>query len=295
MEQFPSSSPFYSFKISDQEALRKAESEPRSVCITCNRSVKYFCYRCIRMVGSLEGDSIIPQVELPINMKMYKKKCIQIFCYYLYLFKCIIYIFSLKHEQELDSKSTAIHAKLLSPSQISIHQFHRSAASFLNESQSYSMCSSDLVDEIASDPSAYVILFPDESAVELKDLPVEEFSKIRNVIVIDGTWSQAAAINRTDPYCKLRRIKINPDLKTVFWRYQDLGEHCLSTIEAIYYFMREFREAQGINEDFGVYDGRFDNLLYFFSYFYHLIQKSYNRNPDRKYTSRHRSDYIKKT
>lgn len=155
------------------------------------------------------------------------------------------------------------------------------------------MCSSDLVDEIISDPSAYVILFPDESSVELKDLLVEEFSKIRNVIVIDGTWSQAAAINRTDPYCNLRRIKINPNLKTVFWRYQDLGEHCLSTIEAIYYFMREFQECKDVGT-VSVYDVRLDDLLYFFSYFYHLIQQSYIKNPDRKYTSRHRSDYIKR-
>lgn len=153
------------------------------------------------------------------------------------------------------------------------------------------MCSSDLVDEIISDPSAYVILFPDESAVELRDLSNEEFSKIRNVIVIDGTWSQAAAINRTDPYCKLRRIKINPNLRTVFWRYQDLGEHCLSTIEAIYYFMKEYQEAK--NKDL-VYDGRLDDLLYFFSFFYHLIQDSYIKNPDKKYTSRHRFDYIKR-
>lgn len=197
----------------------------------------------------------------------------------------------MKHEQELDSKSTAIHAKLLAPTQISIHQFYRLAGS---EESSYSTSSSDIVDEIVADPSAYVILFPDDTSVELKDLPAEEFSAIRNVIVIDGTWSQAAAINRTDPYCKLRRIKINPNLKTVFWRYQDLGEHCLSTIEAIYYFMREFHDAQPTTDKLIRYDGRFDDLLFFFSFFYHLIQRSYNDNPDRRYTSRHRSDYIKK-
>ena len=201
--------------------------------------------------------------------------------------------FRLKHEQELDSKSTAIHAKLLASSQISIHQFHRTAIVPVSPESNES---SDLVEEITANPAAYVILFPDETAVELKDLPADEFSQIRNVIVIDGTWSQAAAINRTDPYCRLRRIKINPNLKTVFWRYQDLGEHCLSTIEAIYYFMREFLEAQEMVNDNKLmcYDGRYDNLLYFFSFFYHLIQRSYNNNPDRKYTSRHRPNYIKR-
>ena len=70
MAQFPPASPFHSLKISDQEALRIAESGSRSICITCKRSVKYFCYGCVRMVENLEGPGIIPQVELPINMKV---------------------------------------------------------------------------------------------------------------------------------------------------------------------------------------------------------------------------------
>lgn len=213
----------------------------------------------------------------------------------------------MKHEQELDSKSTAIHAKLLAPTQISIHQFRKSSSNNDGSVQSESyFVTSDLIENIILDPTAYVILFPDETAVELKNLSKEEFQRVKNVIVIDGTWSQAAAINRTDPYSRLRRIKINPNLRTVFWRYQDLGEHCLSTIEAIYFFMKEFSEVQmqnsnNFNEDdvvescfISLYDGRFDNLLYFFSFFYHLIQRSYLNDPDRKYTSRHRSDYIKR-
>lgn len=70
MEQFPLSSPFHSFKISDQAALKKAELGPRSPCPTCKKSVKYFCYGCVRMVESLGGPEIIPKVDLPINMKM---------------------------------------------------------------------------------------------------------------------------------------------------------------------------------------------------------------------------------
>ena len=70
MEQFPSSSPFTSFRISDQEPLRRAETGSRSTCPTCKRSVKYFCYRCVRMVGELGEEGMIPEVNLPINMKM---------------------------------------------------------------------------------------------------------------------------------------------------------------------------------------------------------------------------------
>lgn len=186
----------------------------------------------------------------------------------------------------MDSKSTAIHAKLLAPTQISIHNFFRTTET-----------SSDLVADIIADPAAFVILFPDASAVELNDLPGEEFEKIKNVIVIDGTWSQAAAINRTEPYCRMRRIKIAPNYHTVFWRYQDLGNHCLSTIEAIYYFIREFstiKASLSVSAADSYEDGKYDNLLYFFSFFYHLIQNSYTQSPDRQYTSRHRTDYIKR-
>jgi hypothetical protein len=70
MEQFPSSSPFATFKISDQEPLRRAEAGSRSTCPTCKRSVKYFCYRCVKMVGELVEKGKMPEVNLPINMKM---------------------------------------------------------------------------------------------------------------------------------------------------------------------------------------------------------------------------------
>lgn len=69
LESFPTSSPFFNLKISNQEPLRRAEIDGRSLCSSCKRSVKYFCYRCVRMVEALENDSI-PQVSLPINMKM---------------------------------------------------------------------------------------------------------------------------------------------------------------------------------------------------------------------------------
>lgn len=70
MEKFPSNSPFASLKIADQEPLKRAEAGERHLCPTCRRSVKYFCYRCVRMVGELDEPGVIPQVKLPINMKM---------------------------------------------------------------------------------------------------------------------------------------------------------------------------------------------------------------------------------
>jgi DTW domain-containing protein YfiP len=189
-------------------------------------------------------------------------------------------LLSIKHEQELDSKSTAIHAKLLAPCQTELHNFHKQAPA-----------SSALATRILnSPPGSFVILFPDADAVQLHELPSEELEAIQAVIVIDGTWSQAAAINRTAPFCSLRKIRIDPHLQTVFWRYQALGLHCLSTIEAIYYFMREMARIRSSDLE----ATRLDDLLYFFSFFYHLIQDSYLTNPGRKYTTKHRSDYIQR-
>lgn len=142
--------------------------------------------------------------------------------------------------------------------------------------------------KITENPGAYVILYPDESSVQLQELPSEELSAIKSVIVIDGTWSQAAAINRAAPFAQLRKIKINPALTTHFWRYQNIGPHCLSTIEAIYHFMQEYCDAKQVSSE------NLDDLLYFFSFFYDLIQASYKNNPQRQYTSRHRPDYIKR-
>ena len=238
--------------------------------------------------------------------------------YYYYPYPSLTTSYRIKHEQELDSKSTAIHAKLLSPTQTTIHDFHKA-----------SPASSPLATQIlTSPPGSFVILFPDEEAVRLEELEPEELRAIEAVIVIDGTWSQAAAINRCEPFTRLRKIRIDEGLRTVFWRYQDLGENCLSTIEAIYYFMCEAERVKSEGRDGldSVVDGRkcldgvvdkafdgdgrdapsnektdstlthsnLDNLLYFFSFFYHLIQDSYLSNPERKYTTKHRPDYIKR-
>ena len=116
---------------------------------------------------------------------------------------------------------------------------------------------------------------------------------MKHVYVIDSTWTQARAIY-TDPRlskirtalphllsgslcapliglpsCHYRKITIAPQ-KTKFWRYQKLGEQCLSSIEAIYYTYREYIERKN-----GRYANEVDNLLFYFCFFYEKIQQSY--------------------
>ena len=80
------------------------------------------------------------------------------------------------------------------------------------------------------------------------------------------------------------RISKLPCEGTVFWRYQSLGRHALSTIEAIYYFSTEIDRSK---------DAQLDNLLWFYSYFYDLIQEYYRCNNLKSFTSKHVSGYIK--
>ena len=123
---------------------------------------------------------------------------------------------------------------------------------------------------------------------------------IKRLVVIDGTWRQARAMlsdssTQIPAIKQLPRVKIS-SRKSVFWRFQNKNDEHLATIEAIYYFYRDFHgllvregaSAQG--------EGRgdeYDNLLFFFKLFYERIQLYYNKNREKCFNSRHQnSSYI---
>jgi DTW domain-containing protein YfiP len=70
----------------------------------------------------------------------------------------------------------------------------------------------------------------------LSKIPPCSFSKL---VVIDGTWQQAKQMARQEAFSVFRRVHIT-ERKTLFWRFQQLDEYFLSTIEAIYYFFRDY-------------------------------------------------------
>lgn len=76
--------------------------------------------------------------------------------------------------------------------------------------------------------------------------------------------------------------------KTHFWRFQNVDNNHLATIEAIYYLYREFGETYQ-----APYDGSYDNLLFYYKFFYNMIQDNY-QNKARSFSHRHQQkDYIK--
>jgi hypothetical protein len=84
------------------------------------------------------------------------------------------------------------------------------------------------------------------------------------VVVVDSTWSQARQIMGHPCLQGLPRVAV-ADHRTAFWRRQHLGEHYLSTVEAVYYTCKEALV--------GEYDGRYDNLLFFFVKFRSLVRQ----------------------
>ncbi|RUS12651.1 DTW domain-containing protein, partial [Endogone sp. FLAS-F59071] len=123
----------------------------------------------------------------------------------------------IKHENELDGKSTAVYAKIIAPAEVEIYPWNK-------------------VPEYA-DPDNVLLLFVGKDAKTLSQIPKGSFSKL---VVVDGTWAQATKMVRETPQlARMRHVTIAPR-KTLFWRFQNKDEHHLATIEAIYYFFREY-------------------------------------------------------
>lgn len=67
--------------------------------------------------------------------------------------------------------------------------------------------------------------------------------------------------------------------ETKFWRHQrDIPNTYLSTVEAMYYFLREFHDQFISN----TYRGEYDNLLFFFKFMHGKIRTLYDGGDDLK-------------
>ncbi|KAF9957577.1 DTW domain-containing protein 1 [Mortierella alpina] len=316
-------SPFAQFNISSTDVLDSIEKKH---CPTCNKNVRYFCNKCLHLVNCPEG--AVPQLKLPIKLDI------------------------IKHEQERDGKSTALHAKILAPQDVEVYAF--------KEMPKY-----ENVDRL-------LLLFPCPEAKQLSEIDPTSFDKL---VVIDGTWEQASKMAKSDsPLLRMKRVTIAPH-ETLFWRHQRKASDHLATIEAIYYFLREYHEtylstapaqasskpladsvskhedgvsttegsvltsndhtdeassssaasssassslssldqgrqqqgsSAGTNQkvvtphrewidshQLGPYTNQFDDMLWFYKYFYELIQKTYRERTDgREFTLKHKKGYI---
>jgi len=154
-----------------------------------------------------------------------------------------------RHPSEKRAKSTALHAQVLCGAE-DVRTVEMDAVASLG----------------ALDPASTVLLFPSRSSVTLDELP--NLRHVKRVVVVDSTWGSTGAVLRLPQLQGLPHVRLKDSNKTSFWRYQLKGEDHLATIEAIYFFYREWFEAAERTE----YDGRFDDLLHIFAAMLEVIQ-----------------------
>ncbi|WKX96971.1 hypothetical protein Q1695_012990 [Nippostrongylus brasiliensis] len=182
----------------------------KTKCPTCDKRRMYFCYDCRVLMPGVYS----PQVKLPCDVDV------------------------IKHPMEKNSKSSAVHCKIVAPEQTRVFDVpnvydYREDSSSVGEGSN-------------------VLVFPSPSAVSIEEF-VRTKGPIKRLIVLDCL-----------PCVSLSSYR------TAYWRPQhDVGEHGLATIEAIYYAQREYQELLSGRP----YQGEFDDLLYWFFHTQHYVNK----------------------
>lgn len=257
-------------KLASHTVLEEAQQRGRLKCSKCGGSRMFFCYTCCSLVGMSLQD--IPSVKLPVKIDI------------------------IKHPNETDGKSTAIHAKILAPSDVTIYTY-------------------PCIPEYQKDK--VVLVFPGPRAVSVQDMmkclhdrstgrshdssdepcrkrlktkqvqgsisessesgtpdeaqsSVSKVGPLQRVVFIDSTWNQTNKISTDERLQDLLQVELKMR-KTCFWRRQKgKPDTYLATIEAIYYFLKDFHE-HCLDEG---YDGEYDNLLFFYSYLHSVVNKA---------------------
>jgi len=115
----------------------------------------------------------------------------------------------IRHPKEKRSKSSIVPTKILAPENVDImHTIdvpEQRTEKYRNEAGE-------------EDHDSVVLMFPSDTAVNIRDMSKEELLKIKKVVLIDSTWSQTRYYLRQEVLKKLKTIKIQTE-KTVFWRY----------------------------------------------------------------------------
>ncbi|XP_012865512.1 PREDICTED: DTW domain-containing protein 1 isoform X1 [Dipodomys ordii] len=256
-----SEEPFQNLCLASQEVLRKAQQSGRSKCLQCGGSRMFYCYTCYVPVENVPIEQI-PLVKLPLKIDI------------------------IKHPNETDGKSTAIHAKLLAPEFVNIYTYpcipeyedHQVALVFPGpESVSIQDISFHLQKRIQSkvrgkndDPDKQSFKRKKTEEQEGCDLKESRGTTLKKIIFIDSTWNQTNKIFTDERLQGLLQVELKTR-KTCFWRHQKgKPDTFLSTIEAIYYFLVGYH-TDVLKEK---YEGQYDNLLFFYSFMYQLIKNA---------------------
>ncbi|AWP01374.1 putative DTW domain-containing protein 1 isoform 5 [Scophthalmus maximus] len=263
--------PLHGLKLASHAVLEKAQQRGRLKCSKCGGSRMFFCYTCCSLLGvSLQE---IPLIKLPVKIDI------------------------IKHPNETDGKSTAIHAKILAPSDVTIYtypcipDFDKDKVVLVFPGpgsvsvQDMMQCLHDRTDSRShdSDEPCMKRLKSEEvqgatHTAENQETVTPDEAKgfesrmypLQRVVFIDSTWNQTNKISTDERLQDLLQVELRTR-KTCFWRHQKgKPDSYLSTIEAIYYFLKDFHEHCLAQE----YNGEYDNILFFYSYLHSVVNKA---------------------
>ncbi|XP_029418810.1 DTW domain-containing protein 1 isoform X2 [Nannospalax galili] len=233
-----SEDPLQNLCLASQDILHKAQQSGRSRCLQCGGSRMFYCYTCYVPVGNVPTEQI-PLVKLPLKIDI------------------------IKHPNETDGKSTAVHAKLLAPDCVNIYTY-------------------PCIPEYEERDHEVVLVFPGPQSISVKDISFYLQKRIENKGRGNNGGPDKPSLKRkrteeeescdlTENKCKgLLQVELKTR-KTCFWRHQKgKPDTFLSTIEAIYYFLVDYH-TELLREK---YRGQYDNLLFFYSFMYRLVKNA---------------------
>lgn len=293
--------PFPDIKISCHDVLESLDD--RSECPNCHKSRKYYCYTCYVPVKDLENK--IPKVKLPVKIDIIKhpseidgkstaihagvlaKEDVNIYTY-----PCIpdypdtekvVLVFPSEDSVTLQELAGMTDDTYIKNTQTTNIVENENGVKNLDKQCSNRTdcfeCKDENLDKNIYENWTVKRKLTDEG----NDLPrsetCENMAKRRKieppfdrVIFIDSTWNQTKRIYSDERLKGFKKVELK-SRKTKFWRHQrDNPETHLSTIEAIYYFVRDFHDLFLLD----TYNGEYDDLLYFFTFMYKKIRHIYD-------------------
>uniref|UniRef100_A0A182PRH2 tRNA-uridine aminocarboxypropyltransferase 1 n=1 Tax=Anopheles epiroticus TaxID=199890 RepID=A0A182PRH2_9DIPT len=237
-EPTPRPDPFEGMHIADADFLMDVEG--RRSCTLCGKSRKFFCYTCYVPVGEIA--SRVPRITLPVKIDV------------------------IKHRNEIDGKSTAVHAAILAPDDVKIYTYPN-IPDYREETGVVLIFPTPTALTVASLfsgeryqmkenyglPKGYHMgtllrfrlndivdapLQSDGAASTTADKDGEDFP-VKRAVFIDSTWSQCRGIYKDERLSSLRTVVIQNRISQ-FWRHQrNSPRWFLATVEAIHQFVLE--------------------------------------------------------
>uniref|UniRef100_UPI0037E94E02 tRNA-uridine aminocarboxypropyltransferase 1 n=1 Tax=Semicossyphus pulcher TaxID=241346 RepID=UPI0037E94E02 len=264
--------PLQGLKLASHEVLEKAQQKGRLKCTKCGGSRMFFCYTCCSLVGVTLQE--IPLIKLPVKIDI------------------------IKHPNETDGKSTAIHAKILAPSDVTIYTYPcipdyekdkvvlvfpgPEAVSVQDmmqclydrtDSRSHYTFDETCIKRLKRDEgqgATHTAENPESGTPDDAKASESRVYPLQRVVFIDSTWNQTNKISTDERLQDFVRIELKTR-KTCFWRRQKgKPDTYLATIEAIYYFLKDYHELFIAQE----YKGEYDNLLFFYSYLHSVVNSA---------------------